>query len=126
MGRRSDMELHQGRSILHRCARSGDVVHAGLVVTLLIGKSLAVIPYYPTLVPLFSCLLVRFPSGAAAKMLQFLRGLHNSRLLNKLGYLLLFVELDLLKDLRFRCLERLQSGRTRFPLIPLVKERDKG
>ncbi|KAK9961935.1 hypothetical protein ABG768_007332 [Culter alburnus] len=31
------MELQQGRSILHRCARSGDVVHAGLVVTLLIG-----------------------------------------------------------------------------------------
>lgn len=49
----SDMELQQGRSILHRCARSGDVVHAGLVVTLLIGKSLAVLPYlYHSCTPL--------------------------------------------------------------------------
>ncbi|XP_050986041.1 sodium channel, voltage-gated, type IV, beta a [Labeo rohita] len=31
------MELQDRRSFLHRCARSGDVVHAGLVVTLLIG-----------------------------------------------------------------------------------------
>uniref|UniRef100_A0A673MIC4 Sodium channel subunit beta-4-like n=1 Tax=Sinocyclocheilus rhinocerous TaxID=307959 RepID=A0A673MIC4_9TELE len=31
------MGLQDRRSFLHRCARSGDVVHAGLVVTLLIG-----------------------------------------------------------------------------------------
>ncbi len=118
------MEFQDRRSFLHRCARSGDAVHAGLVVTLLIGKSLAIIPLHCPLFYLFTPepTILRLPSGAA-KMLQFLHGLHKSRGPNKPGYiyLLLFVEVDLLKDLRFLCLERIQSGRTRFLILPLVE-----
>lgn len=89
-GRRSDMELQRGRSFLHRCAGSGDVVHAGLVVTLLIGKSLVVFPYYPTLVPLSSRLIFSPPSyafqmGQLPKCCSFCMACPTRDFLNKLG-----------------------------------------
>lgn len=65
--RKSDMELQQGRrSFQHKCARSGDALYAGLVITLLIGKSLSIIPTVCS-----DCLLLPFRSYIGAKMLQF-------------------------------------------------------
>lgn len=125
MDRRSSMELQDRRSFLHRCAWSGDAVHAGVVVTLLIGKSLAIIPLHYPLSYMFTpeATVLSLPSGAATKINAVFAWLAQVERTKQTGlYLLLFVGVDLLKDLRFPCLERIQSGRTRFLILPLVEQ----